>query len=231
MSRPGSGARKDGAASSLHPTRNRPGRSSDRTAADRASYAGSPEIVSDVIAVEPEPGAAAAATRAAERGTGARLRRVGNVYQLADLLTSAAYSALCAGGDADAREYVERAIPMVSGLDDRFVWMIVCGNRGLAALFIGDPEVARDAFREELELCRELVVRPIAAEGLLGLAALAAACDDPLRAARLRGPPRFTSTTSHRARSRPGSRLPSSIPRGYAAARTNGRARCARAPR
>ncbi len=46
---------------------------------------------------------------------------------------------------------------------------------------------AREAFREELELCRELAVRPIAGEGLAGLAALAAEAGDHERAALLSG--------------------------------------------
>ena len=40
--------------------------------------------------------------------------------------------------------------------------MMLRGNFGLAALLTGDTDAARDAFREELVLCRELVVRPFA---------------------------------------------------------------------
>ena len=65
--------------------------------------------------------------------------------------------------------------------------MVLHGNFGLAALLTGDTDTAREAFRDELRLCRELVVLPVAAEGLLGLAAIAAARDDPDRAARLVG--------------------------------------------
>jgi hypothetical protein len=61
------------------------------------------------------------------------------------------------------------------------------GNLGLAALLTGDTETARNAFREELTFCRDLVVRPIASEGLLGLAALGAVHGDDHRAARLVG--------------------------------------------
>ena len=46
---------------------------------------------------------------------------------------------------------------------------------------------AREAFSEELTLCRELVVRPFASEGLAGLAATATVHDDLDRAARLYG--------------------------------------------
>jgi hypothetical protein len=57
----------------------------------------------------------------------------------------------------------------------------------LAALLTGDTEAAEDAFREELRLCRELVVLPFASEGLEGLAAVAAVRGDDHRAARLLG--------------------------------------------
>ena len=51
--------------------------------------------------------------------------------------------------------------------------MINSGNRGLAALLTGETDTASHAFREELKLCRDLVVRPVAFEGLRGLAAVA----------------------------------------------------------
>jgi predicted ATPase/class 3 adenylate cyclase len=115
------------------------------------------------------------------------LDEVGNIFDLADVLFSAAYGALCEGSDHDARDFVERAIPVVRELDSPFLWMILQGNLGLAALLTGDIDAARDAFREELTLCRELVVRPIASEGLRGLAALGAVHGDDHRAARLVG--------------------------------------------
>jgi predicted ATPase len=115
------------------------------------------------------------------------LDAVGNTFQLADLLFSAAYGALCEGSGRDARDFVDRAIPVVRELDSPFLWMMLQGNLGLAALLTGDTETARDAFREELKLCRELVVRPIASEGLLGLAALGAIQGDDHRASRLVG--------------------------------------------
>ena len=65
--------------------------------------------------------------------------------------------------------------------------MILCGNTGLAALLTGDTDAARAAFREELELCRQLIELPIASEGLLGLAAVAVVDGDLSHAARLRG--------------------------------------------
>ena len=67
------------------------------------------------------------------------------------------------------------------------MWMVIQGNLALAALLTGDTDAASQAFREELRLCRELVVRPAACEGLLGLAAIAALGGDIRRAARLVG--------------------------------------------
>src|SRR5215211_2580162 len=115
------------------------------------------------------------------------LERTGNVYQLAAMLASTAYSALTHGDDEHARSLVARAIPLTRALDDSYLWMLLLGNIALAALFTGEPDAARDAFREELEVCREIVVLPFASEGLAGLAAIATLRDDLDRAARLHG--------------------------------------------
>ena len=116
------------------------------------------------------------------------LDEAGNVYQLAGLLAgAAAYTALMLGSERDAKEYVDRALAFVQGLDDPFTWMVFRGNLGLAALLTGDTDAAEDAFRDELRLCRELVVLPHASEGLEGLAAVAAVRGDDHRAARLLG--------------------------------------------
>jgi len=116
------------------------------------------------------------------------LEAVGNDYHLADLFHMATYRALCNGCDRDAREFAERAAPLVREVDHPYLWMLLRGKAGQAALLSGDTEVARQAFREALELCRERVVLPFAADGVTGLAAVAAAGDDDLdRAARLTG--------------------------------------------
>ena len=113
------------------------------------------------------------------------LTDVGNVYRLADLLTSAAYAALCLGSERDATDFAARATPIARGLDSRFTRMINSGNLGLAALLTGETDTASHAFREELMLCREMVVRGAAFEGLRGLAAVAVADGDDKRAATL----------------------------------------------
>jgi hypothetical protein len=91
------------------------------------------------------------------------------------------------GSDLDAKELVERAMPIARRLDDPSLWMMVHGDFGLAALLTGEIDAAREAFREELRLCRELVARPFAYEGLSGLAAVAATRGETHRAARLAG--------------------------------------------
>jgi predicted ATPase/DNA-binding SARP family transcriptional activator len=120
-------------------------------------------------------------------GAVALLERVGNVYFVADLLASAAYAALCLGSDVDASELVARATPVTRDLDNPSLWMMVRGNAGMAALFTGDTDAARDAFREELELSRELAILPFAGEGLAGLAAVAVVRGELERAAWLCG--------------------------------------------
>jgi len=60
-------------------------------------------------------------------------------------------------------------------------------NVGLAALLTGMTDTASHAFREELTLCRDMVVRPVLFEGLRGLAAVAVVHGDDTRAATLVG--------------------------------------------
>ena len=82
--------------------------------------------------------------------------------------------------------------------------MLLRGNAGLAALLTGDTDAARDAFREELRLCRELVDLPYASEGLRGLAAVAAvARRPPPRARGSSAPQPRIATASHSTPSRP----------------------------
>ena len=125
------------------------------------------------------------------------LDEAGNVYQLAGLLAgAAAYTALTLGSARDATEYVARALTFVRGLDEPFIWMVFRGNQGLAALLTGDTDAAEDAFLDELRLCRELAVLPLASEGLQGLAAVTVVRGDDHRAARLLGA--ATDDRSHR---------------------------------
>ena len=87
------------------------------------------------------------------------LEGVGNIYYLGLLLINAEWVALNNGDDRDAMDFAERARPVVRELDSPAIWMWQHGNLGLASLFMGDTETARDAFGEELRLHRELVFR------------------------------------------------------------------------
>jgi predicted ATPase len=120
------------------------------------------------------------------------LQAAGNVFHLAGLFEMGVYRALCNGSDGDARDFASRAVPLSRALEDRLQWMLLQRKVGLAALFSGDTQAARDAFREQLELCRDVVVLP-AAKGVGGLAAVAAVCGDLDRAARL-----FGAAAAHR---------------------------------
>jgi predicted ATPase/DNA-binding SARP family transcriptional activator len=115
------------------------------------------------------------------------LTDVGNLHDLANLLTDAAYAALCLGSERDAKDFAARAAPIARGLDSPSTRMVNSGNLGLAALLTGETDTASHAFREELALCRETVVRPQAFEGLRGLAAVAVVHGDAKRAATLVG--------------------------------------------
>jgi hypothetical protein len=117
----------------------------------------------------------------------ALLTDAGNVYELAGLLTGAAYSALCLGSEHDAADYAARATQPTRALDNPYARMINSGNLGLAALLTGRPKAASQAFREELALCREMVIRPVVFEGLRGLGAIAVLDGDDARAATLVG--------------------------------------------
>jgi hypothetical protein len=115
------------------------------------------------------------------------LTEAGNVFEIAGLLGGAGYGALWEGMDRDAMQFTQSALAIARELDHPFTWMFVRGNFGLAALLTGDTEAAENAFREELTLCRELVVLPFATEGLLGLAGVAVLRGDVDRSARLVG--------------------------------------------
>jgi hypothetical protein len=117
----------------------------------------------------------------------ALLSDVGNFSQLANLLTSAAYASLCLGSEHDATDFATRATPLARKLSTEFERMINSGNLGLAALLTGETDTASHAFREELALCRDLVVGIAVGEGLSGLAAVAVVDGDDERAARLVG--------------------------------------------
>ncbi len=152
-----------------------------------ATAAGNEWAIASALSAQAKAAGTIAAIRERVDRAAPRLAEVGNVAELAALLSSASYEALCIGSDPDALQFVDRALPVARDLASPLQWMFVRGNFGLAALLTGDADSAQLAFCDELELCRELVTRPLACEGLLGLAAVAASRGAADRAARLVG--------------------------------------------
>jgi tetratricopeptide (TPR) repeat protein len=111
----------------------------------------------------------------------------GNVVGRVELLGEAARVALSLGGERDALEFVQRAMPIARALDSPYLSILLLADLGVAALFTGDADGARHAFRDELRLARDIVVPAFAFEGFLGLAAVAALEGELPRAARLAG--------------------------------------------
>jgi len=115
------------------------------------------------------------------------LRKLGAARSLAMLYNSAAYNAIKAGSPGRARPLLEHAESFARELGDQMLLCAVSGNAGLAALFTGDIDAAREAFDAELRICHELVIPWLASEALAGLSAVASLHDDLERAARLLG--------------------------------------------
>ena len=115
------------------------------------------------------------------------LRKLGGARPLLALYTNASYGAIKAGRPEVAGPFLAQAVPLARELRDPVSLAVTWGNVGLEALFTDDLDRARSAFEEQVRLCREHVLRHIAAEGLGGLAAIATRRGDPERAARLLG--------------------------------------------
>ncbi len=112
---------------------------------------------------------------------------LGDYREVASAHASAAYVALSEDRIAEATTLLETALHAVDRVEDPLETEIILSNIGLARLFSGDLNHARDAFEQALRLCAQHDFREIAGEGLAGLGAVAAAqgCDEA--AARLRG--------------------------------------------
>ena len=114
------------------------------------------------------------------------LRRHGSRYFLANLYSNLAYGAIAERGYGEAQRMLDEAIGL---LDPSYAHLtaIVHGNLGLARLLTGRTNEAVPAFLVELRFAGEQINVICAAEGLAGLAAVAAAEGDHRRCARLLG--------------------------------------------
>jgi predicted ATPase/DNA-binding SARP family transcriptional activator len=114
-------------------------------------------------------------------------RKVGDVHGLASLYNNAGYVAVTQGSYEDAAAYLDEALELAERTGEQLRVMLVMGNLGLAALFTADLGGAAAHFAEQLRLSRDHAVHWMAAEGIGGLAAIAAREGETERAARLLG--------------------------------------------
>jgi tetratricopeptide (TPR) repeat protein len=117
----------------------------------------------------------------------AALQELGSTRLLLGLYNNTGYNAIKSGCPEAARPFLAQAVPLARELGDPVSMAFTCGNVGLEALLTDDLDRAQDAFEEQLCLCREHVVKHLAAEGMGGLAAIAARRGNTERAARLLG--------------------------------------------
>lgn len=114
-------------------------------------------------------------------------RKVGDIYGLTGIYLNAGYVAIAQGSYERAAAYLDEGLELAerSGEPQRRMW--VFGNLGLASLFTADLERAGAHFGTQLRLSREHAVHWMAAEGIVGLAAIASRQAELERAARLLG--------------------------------------------
>ena len=114
------------------------------------------------------------------------LAPLGNYRAIASAYSAASYVALVEDRVDEASGYLATALDAAQRVDDP--WHKIWGNLGLARLFSGELDAAADAFDHQLELCEQhSISTDYAAEGVVGLAAVAAAENQDAIAARLRG--------------------------------------------
>jgi predicted ATPase len=110
-------------------------------------------------------------------------RRIGAADRAVRFLTTAGLAALREDAYERSEELQRQALDAAFEVDDAFLHTLVQGNTGLAALLGGRHDAARAAFRIELTTAHAHGLASFYMEGLLGLAALAAADGDDHRAA------------------------------------------------
>ena len=150
-----------------------------------------------------------------------------------DVARDAAYRALVNGDDRDAKELVARAIPLVRGIDSPYLLDAAARQpRTGGAADRRHGRAPRIAFREELALCRQLVVLPLRLRRSASASPPSPRyAGNPDRAARLSGAAAAHRYASPRTPSTPDSTSPSSSPPGLASDLTHGMPPLAKAPR
>ena len=119
--------------------------------------------------------------------TAALYHKVGDVHGLAGLYNNAGYLAVTEGSYERAAAYLDEALVFAERSGEQIRVILTFGNLGLASLFTADLERAVVRFGEQLRLSREHAAYWLGAEGIAGLAAVAACQGEVDRAARLLG--------------------------------------------
>lgn len=114
-------------------------------------------------------------------------RKVGDIHGLAGIHNNAGYVAIGQGSYERAAAYLEHALALAERSGEQLRVVLALCNLGLASLFMADLEIARARFGDQLRLCRAPGLAWVAAEGIAGLAAIAAREGEDERAARLLG--------------------------------------------
>jgi predicted ATPase/DNA-binding SARP family transcriptional activator len=114
-------------------------------------------------------------------------RKIGDLHGLASLYNDAGYLAVAQGSYERGAAYLDDALVFAERSGEQLMVILAFGNLGLASLFTADLESAADRFGEELRLCQKHDIAWLAAEGIAGLAAVAARQGEVERAARLLG--------------------------------------------
>lgn len=114
-------------------------------------------------------------------------RDVGDDYLTSIWANNLAWRAVCTGDTTEARARVDEALVLAGLIDDPRDIGSATANLGWVELLEGDLCHARTCFEEALTTARRLGKRALGAEGLWGLAQVAAARGDADSAARLAG--------------------------------------------
>jgi predicted ATPase len=116
-----------------------------------------------------------------------RLMRAGNLLDLARLDLVAGYTALVARRYREAIDWLDQGLDAAGRLQHSWWEFSLRTNRGLANLFLDEPDEAEHDLTAAIGICRAAGAEALLDETVLGLAALAARQGDLERAAHLAG--------------------------------------------
>lgn len=116
-----------------------------------------------------------------------QLRRIGNLYGVADVCVSTGFVGIFERRYHEALAWLAEGLDAARQLEHPSLMFLIRGNQGLARLFLDELDEAVLAFSDALAVCRESGHEKFVYEPLLGLAAVAAHRGQLVRAARLAG--------------------------------------------